>query len=119
MTPNLHRLTTVPLSFATLLKGQPRFMQQYYEVTIICSDKERLEKVGIAEDVTIYFIAIEKKKYIIFDYDRNLCTFAVKKKMIPREVSKLLSNDLNKRKALILLGARQVGKTSFIRICCC
>jgi hypothetical protein len=45
----LYRLTNVPLSFATLLKGQPRFMQQYYEVTIICSDKERLEKLRIAE----------------------------------------------------------------------
>jgi UDP-3-O-[3-hydroxymyristoyl] glucosamine N-acyltransferase len=30
---NLHRLTTVPLSFATLLKGQPRFMQQYYKIS--------------------------------------------------------------------------------------
>ena len=47
----LHRLATVPLSFETLLKGQPRFMQQYFDVTIICSDKERLEKAGIAEGV--------------------------------------------------------------------
>ena len=35
--------------------------------------------------------------------------------MISREVLKLLSNDLNKRKALILLGARQVGKTTLLQ----
>ena len=35
--------------------------------------------------------------------------------MIPREVLKIVSNDLNKRKALILLGARQVGKTTLLQ----
>jgi predicted AAA+ superfamily ATPase len=35
--------------------------------------------------------------------------------MIPRYVSNLLSNDLNKLKALILLGARQVGKTTLLQ----
>jgi predicted AAA+ superfamily ATPase len=34
--------------------------------------------------------------------------------MIQRDVFKLLSNDLNKNKALILLGARQVGKTTLL-----
>jgi len=57
----LHRLTTVPLSFATLLKGQPRFMQQYYEVTIICSDKELLEKVGEDEGVKTYPVELTRQ----------------------------------------------------------
>jgi len=35
--------------------------------------------------------------------------------MIPRNVLKLLCNDLEKHKALILLGARQVGKTTLLR----
>jgi predicted AAA+ superfamily ATPase len=35
--------------------------------------------------------------------------------MIPRNVLELLHNDLNKRKALILLGARQVGKTTLLK----
>ena len=35
--------------------------------------------------------------------------------MIPRDVLKLLRNDLNKHKALILLGARQVGKTTLLK----
>ena len=57
----LHRLTTVPLSFETLLKGQPRFMQQYYDVTVICSDKERLEKAGIAEGVKTYSVELTRQ----------------------------------------------------------
>jgi glycosyltransferase involved in cell wall biosynthesis len=64
---SLHRLTTVPLSFETLLKGQPRFMQQYYEVTIICSDKERLEKVGIAESVKTYPVELTRQITLIKD----------------------------------------------------
>ena len=59
--PDLHRLTTVPLSFETLLKGQPSFMQQYYDVTIICSDKERLEKAGIAEGVKTYPVELTRQ----------------------------------------------------------
>ena len=35
--------------------------------------------------------------------------------MISRDVLKIVSNDLNKRKALILLGARQVGKTTLLQ----
>jgi predicted AAA+ superfamily ATPase len=36
--------------------------------------------------------------------------------MIPRDVLNLLNNDLNKHKALILLGARQVGKTTLLQM---
>ena len=35
--------------------------------------------------------------------------------MIFRDVLKLLANDLGKRKALILMGARQVGKTTLLQ----
>jgi len=53
---------------------------------------------------------------IIFDFDKKTHIFATKKKMISRDVLKLLHNDLNKRKALILLGARRVGKTTLLQI---
>jgi len=36
-------------------------------------------------------------------------------KLIPRNVFKLLNNDLDKKKALILLGPRQVGKTTLLQ----
>ena len=35
--------------------------------------------------------------------------------MIQREISKLLKNDLGKQKALVIMGARQVGKTTLLR----
>ena len=35
--------------------------------------------------------------------------------MIPRDVIKLLKNDLGKRKALVIMGARQVGKTTLLQ----
>ena len=57
----LFRLTTIPPSFVTLLKGQPCYMQQYYDVTIISSDKEQLEKVGIAEGVKIYPVELTRQ----------------------------------------------------------
>ena len=57
----LFRLTTVPLSFETLLKGQLRFMAQYYDVTMICSDKKRLEKAGIAEGVKTYAVGLTRR----------------------------------------------------------
>jgi len=35
--------------------------------------------------------------------------------MIPRELIKVLKNDLGKHKALVILGARQVGKTALLQ----
>ena len=57
----LHRLTTVPLSFETLLKGQLRFMQQFYDITAICSDRERLEKAGGNEGVKTYPVDLTRQ----------------------------------------------------------
>jgi len=63
----LFRITTVPLSFETLLKDQPRFMQQYYEVTVICSDKDRLDKIGIAEGVKTYPVELTRQITLLKD----------------------------------------------------
>jgi glycosyltransferase involved in cell wall biosynthesis len=57
----LFRLTTVPLSFETLLKDQLHFMQNYYEVTAICSDRERLEKIGENEGVKTYPVELTRQ----------------------------------------------------------
>jgi len=57
----LFRLTTVLSSLETLLKGQPCFMQHYYDVTIISSDKEQLEKVGLVEGVKTYSVELTRQ----------------------------------------------------------
>jgi len=57
----LFRIATVSSSFTTLLKGQPRFMKQYYDVTIISSNKEQLEKTGITEEVKTYSVELTRR----------------------------------------------------------
>ena len=65
--PKLHRIVTIPESLATLLKGQPRFMQQYYDVTIISSGKELLKKIGETEGVKYYPVELTRQMTPIKD----------------------------------------------------
>lgn len=44
--PKLIRITTVPMSLEKLLEGQLEYMQQYYEVTGISADPEKLVELG-------------------------------------------------------------------------
>jgi len=60
MTPNvvscntkLLRITTVPVSIQTLLRGQHRFMSHYYEVVGISSSGPELEQVAVDEGIRI------------------------------------------------------------------
>lgn len=56
------RITTVPESLASLLKGQLQFMSQYYEVIGISSPGgNRLEQVGILEGVTVIPLEMTRK----------------------------------------------------------
>jgi len=57
----LFRITTVPVSLKTLLKGQLGFMQQYYKVTAISSDCNQLKEVGINEDVKTYSVELTRQ----------------------------------------------------------
>jgi glycosyltransferase involved in cell wall biosynthesis len=57
----LVRIVTVPLSFETLLKGQLRFMSQYFDVIAVCADRERLEAIGRAEAVTTFCVELTRK----------------------------------------------------------
>lgn len=57
----LYRITTVPLSLETLLKGQLRYMSQYYHITAISSDKPKLEKVGKTEGVHTFSVELTRQ----------------------------------------------------------
>tara|TARA_R110000787_G_scaffold59922_14_gene135978 strand:+ start:50013 stop:51170 length:1158 start_codon:yes stop_codon:yes gene_type:complete len=61
MKPKLIRITTVPISLEKLLEGQLSFMNQYFEVTAISSDKDRLEKFGKKERVSTFYIPLTRK----------------------------------------------------------
>ena len=58
----LFRITTVPVSVEKLLGKQLTFMNQFYEVTAISSDKEDLERVG--QELGIKTKAIEMTRKI-------------------------------------------------------
>ena len=58
----LFRITTVPVSVEKLLGKQLTFMNQFYEVTAISSDKEDLERVG--QELGVKTKAIEMTRKI-------------------------------------------------------
>ena len=61
-TQKLIRITTVPLSLKTLLKGQHRFMSQYYQVIGVSSGAFELFDVAIDEGIKV--IPIEMTRVI-------------------------------------------------------
>jgi len=57
----LIRITTVPVSLEKLLENQLGFMQQYYDVTAISSDKTNLERVGRLQGVSVFNVEMTRK----------------------------------------------------------
>jgi len=54
MKNKLIRITTIPISLEKLLSGQLRFMNSYYDVIAVSSDKEKLEKLGVSQKVAVF-----------------------------------------------------------------
>lgn len=61
MKKKLFRITTVPISLEKLLENQLRFMNGFYEITAISSDKPRLERFGEDQGVKTYHIELTRK----------------------------------------------------------
>ena len=57
----LIRITTIPLSLEKLLENQLRFMNDYYEVTAVSSEKERLIAFGENQGVKTHEIAMTRQ----------------------------------------------------------
>lgn len=57
----LLRITTVPMSLEKLLEGQLEFMQNYFEITAISADKERLEALGKTHGYSTYHIEMTRQ----------------------------------------------------------
>lgn len=57
----LIRITTIPLSLDKLLSGQLRFMQDYYEVIAVSSEKEYLERIGEREGIATHHLEMTRK----------------------------------------------------------
>ncbi|MFD1096325.1 glycosyltransferase family 4 protein [Salegentibacter chungangensis] len=57
----LVRITTIPLSLEKLLEGQLTYMSQYYEVTAIAAEKERLEQYGKDNRVNTFWVNLTRE----------------------------------------------------------
>ncbi|QBZ97879.1 glycosyltransferase family 4 protein [Flavobacterium sangjuense] len=66
--PKLIRITTVPLSLDKLLSGQLNYMNSFYEVIAISSEKEYLERVGEKEKVQTFHLEMSRKITPIQDF---------------------------------------------------
>ncbi|WP_311195913.1 glycosyltransferase [Antarcticibacterium sp. 1MA-6-2] len=53
-------MTTIPLSLEKLLEGQLTYMNQFYEVTAVSAEKERLEKYGRDNHVKTFCVDLTR-----------------------------------------------------------
>lgn len=59
--PKLIRITTIPLSLEKLLEGQLVYMNSYFEVIAISSEKERLETFAAEKGVRSFYVPMTRK----------------------------------------------------------
>ena len=57
----LIRITTVPISIEKLLENQPRFFSEYFNITLVSSDEERLAKVASDQGVRYFPLEITRR----------------------------------------------------------
>ncbi len=57
----LIRITTIPISIEKLLENQPRFFSKYFDVTLVSSDKEKLEEIANEQGVKYFPLEITRK----------------------------------------------------------
>lgn len=60
-------LVTVPVVLETWLKGQPKFLSQYYEVEIITSYSDKIKNIEKYENVNIKVVEFNRKINIFKD----------------------------------------------------
>ena len=60
MPKKLVRITTIPLSLEKLLEGQLSYMNQFYQVTAVSAEKERLEKYGRDNEVNTFWVEMTR-----------------------------------------------------------
>jgi len=79
-------VTTVPLSLATLIKGQPKYLSKYFNTTLITSNGELIERVKESEGVRVITIDMSRKITPIADLKSLIKLFTTFKKIEPNIV---------------------------------
>ena len=62
------RITTVPVSMEKLLNGQLVFMNKFFKVLIISSEKEHLKKLGTDLELDSYYVNLTRKITPLTDF---------------------------------------------------
>lgn len=68
----LIRITTVPISLEKLLGGQLAYMNQCFQVIAVSSEKEKLEKVGKDQQVSTFYVELNRQITIVKDIKASL-----------------------------------------------
>ncbi|MGU9940346.1 glycosyltransferase family 4 protein [Empedobacter brevis] len=82
----LIRITTIPLSLKVLLRGQLRYMSNYFEVIGVSSNDKELEEVKNEEGIAVVPIEMSRKITPIQDIKSLLKTYNYLKKVQPKIV---------------------------------
>ena len=105
MKPKLIRITTIPLSLEKLLEDQLSFMSNWFDVTAISAEKERLEKFGL--DNTI------KTKHIEFTREitpiQDLKTLWQLYKYLKKEKPQIVHTHTPKAGIIGMLASKMTG----------
>lgn len=86
MKTKLIRITTIPLSLKVLLRGQLRYMSDYFEVIGVSSNDKELEEVKNEEGIAVVPIEMSRKITPIQDIKSLLKTYNYLKKVQPKIV---------------------------------
>jgi len=84
--PKLIRITTVPISLSKLLRGQMRYMSNYYEVIGISSGGTVLEEVSKREQIRVKPLEMSRRVDIIHDIRSLIQMYKFLKKEKPQIV---------------------------------
>jgi glycosyltransferase involved in cell wall biosynthesis len=79
----LIRVTTVPISLKTLLRGQLKFMSSYYEVIGISSEGKELSDVSLAEEIRVLPVEMTRKISPLQDLKSLYILYQILKKEKP------------------------------------
>lgn len=83
MKDKLIRITTIPISLEKLLGGQLSFMSDFFNITAVSSDKERLEEYGKSECIDTYHLEMTRKITPLQDFKAFLNLYFFLKKNKP------------------------------------
>ncbi len=79
-------ITTIPMSFATLVKGQAKYLSQYFEIKMVTSPSEKNEDISSYEGVKIHSVNMTRQITPIEDLKSLIKLFQYIKKEKPDAV---------------------------------